>query len=133
MDRQGPARGFTLVELVVTVAVMALVLVVGIPSMLDSLEASRVRTAPWLTPSASISWTSGDWMSSFESGPSFWGATGLIGRRMAEVLLQLWECFVGSAAKIVTRALEVNPLDSTQGEMSKPVAKLRGRDHCPNS
>ena len=45
MDRQGPARGFTLVELVVTLSVMALMLVFGIPSMLDTLESSRVRAA----------------------------------------------------------------------------------------
>ncbi|MCW5953599.1 MAG: hypothetical protein KIT69_15195, partial [Propionibacteriaceae bacterium] len=75
---------------------------------------------------ASINWTSGEEMSSLDCGPSFWGATGLMGRRMADGPSAVDECFSGSAAKIMTRADEVNALDSGQLQMSKPVAALRG-------
>ncbi len=65
-------------------------------------SASRVFMAPLLTPSASISWTSGLEISSLDCGPSFWGATGLMGRRMATFLL-LTGGGVKIARKIVTR------------------------------
>jgi type IV fimbrial biogenesis protein FimT len=46
MERQvRPQAGFTLIEAVVTLLVMAIMVTLGIPSMLDLLEANRVRAA----------------------------------------------------------------------------------------
>lgn len=44
MLRTGP-RGFTLVELMVTVAIVGLLLVLGVPTMRGVIENSRIRTA----------------------------------------------------------------------------------------
>ena len=45
MARRGRSAGFTLIELMITLVIMAIVLTVGVPSFIDFIATQRVRTA----------------------------------------------------------------------------------------